>query len=201
MKKRDRTTQILKIIQDSGVLRPRDLESYGIPTEYLWRLYKRKLLQHVGHGLYILPDTNATEHHTLAEACKRIPHGTVCLLSALRFHDLTTQAPFQIWMAIDEKARLPSVKYPVMKFVRFSKAALSEGIEVHHVEGVPVKVYNPAKTVVDCFKYRNKIGIDVAIEALRDCRRQRKCTIDQLWYYANICRVVQIIKPYLEATI
>jgi predicted transcriptional regulator of viral defense system len=199
MMKQNRTIKVLEIVRNSGVLRPRDLESHGIPGEYLWRLYKRKLLQRVGHGLYMLADTDVTEHHTFAEACKRVPNGVVCLISALRFHDLTTQAPFEVWMAIDEKAWLPKVEYPVIRFVRFSKAALSEGIEEHKVEGVPVKVYNPAKTVVDCFKYRNKIGIDVAVEALRDCRRQRKCTVDQLWHYGSICRVTKVMKPYLEA--
>ncbi len=201
MKQHDKTTQILEIVKRLGVLRPRDLDEYGIPRIYLRRLHDRQLMQRVGRGLYVLADAKATEHHTLAEACKRVPHGIVCLLSALRFHEITTQAPFEIWMAIDEKAWLPKVEYPTMKFVRFSGSALNEGIEEHEVEGVTIKVYNPAKTVVDCFKYRNKIGIDVAIEALRDCRRQRKCTVDQLWYYATICRVTKVMKPYLEAVV
>lgn len=199
MRKKEKTTQILGIVKRLGVLRPRDLDEYGISRAYLSRLHKRRLLQRVGHGLYILADANVTEHHTFAEACKRVPHGVVCLVSSLRFHDLTTQAPFEVWMAIDEKAWLPQVRYPAMKFVRFSGSALHNGIEEHKVEGVQVRVYNPAKTVADCFKYRNKIGIDIAIEALRDCRRQRKCTVDQLWHYGNICRVTQVMKPYLEA--
>jgi predicted transcriptional regulator of viral defense system len=113
--------------------------------------------------------------------------------------DLTTQAPFEVWMAIGEKAWRPKVSYPNMRFVRFSGDALDEGVEEHLVEGVPIRVYDAAKTVADCFKYRNKIGIDVAIEALRDCLRKRKCTIDQLWHYGRICRVTNIMKPYLEA--
>ncbi len=201
MKQHDKTTQILEIVKRLGVLRPRDLDEYGIPRVYLRRLHDRQLLQRVGRGLYVLADAKATEHHTLAEACKRVPHGVVCLLSSLRFYEITTQAPFEIWMAIDEKAWLPKVEYPTMKFVRFSGSALNKGIEEHEVEGVTIKVYNPAKTTVDCFKYRNKIGIDVAIEALRDCRQQRKCTVDQLWHYANICRVTKIMKPYLEAIV
>lgn len=200
MKQQDRTTQILEIAKRLGVLRPRDLDAYGISRVYLQRLNERGLLQRVGHGLYMLADASVTEHHTLAEACKRVPHGVVCLLSALRFHDLTTQSPHTVWMAIDRKAWLPRVEYPAINFVRFSQIALSEGVEEHQVEGVVVRVYNPAKTVVDCFKYRNKIGIDVALEALRDCRRQRKCTGDQLWHYGHICRVLRIMKPYLEAT-
>ena len=201
MKHQDKTTKIIEIVKRLGVLRPRDLDEYGIPRIYLRRLHDRQLLRRVGRGLYVLEDAKATEHHTLAEACKLVPHGVICLLSSLRFHDITTQAPFEIWMAIDEKAWLPKIKYPAMRFVRFSGSALNEGVEEHEVEGVITKVYNPAKTVADCFKYRNKIGIDIAIEALRDCRRQRKCTVDQLWHYANICRVTKVMKPYLEAVV
>jgi predicted transcriptional regulator of viral defense system len=124
----------------------------------------------------------------------------VCLLSALQFHDLTTQAPFQVWLAIDRKAWLPKEPRLPIRIVRFSGPALEKGIEEHIIEGVSVKVYNPAKTVADCFKYRNKIGLDVALEALRDCRRERKCTNYDLWEYAKICRVANVMKPYLEAT-
>jgi predicted transcriptional regulator of viral defense system len=123
----------------------------------------------------------------------------VCLLSALRFHDLTTQAPFEIWLAIGEKAWRPRMKYPPLRIVRFSMAALGAGIEKHQIEGVTVHVYTPAKTVADCFKYRNKIGLDVAIEALRECWRARRCTMDDLWHFAGICRVRNVMRPYLEA--
>ncbi|KPL09156.1 transcriptional regulator [candidate division BRC1 bacterium SM23_51] len=194
-----RTQQILRIANRKGVLRPRDLDRFGIPRVYLQRLCEQGLLRRVGRGLYLSADAELTEHHTLAEACKRAPHGVICLLSALRFHELTTQAPFEIWMAIDKKAWRPRADWPVMRFVRFSGAALTEGIEEHRIEGVTVKVYAPAKTVADCFKYRNKIGLDVALEALRDCLRQRKCSNDDLWRYAKICRVGNVMKPYVEA--
>jgi predicted transcriptional regulator of viral defense system len=194
------TQRILEIVEQVGVLRPRDLNAYGIPREHLRRLHARGRLRRLGRGLYVLPDADLTEHHTLAEACKRVPHGVVCLLSALRFHELTTQAPFEVWLAIGEKAWRPRADYPPLRIVRFSGAALAAGVEEHVVEGVSVKVYCPAKTVADCFKYRNKIGLDVALEALRDCRRQRKCTNDKLWHYAEICRVANVMRPYLEAT-
>jgi predicted transcriptional regulator of viral defense system len=194
------TQRILEIVEQVGVLRPRDLNAYGIPREHLRRLHAGGRLRRLGRGLYVLPDADLTEHHTLAEACKRVPHGVVCLLSALRFHELTTQAPFEVWLAIGEKAWRPRVDYPPLRIVRFSGAALAAGVEEHVVEGVSVKVYCPAKTVADCFKYRNKIGLDVALEALRDCRRQRKCTNDELWHYAEICRVANVMRPYLEAT-
>ena len=196
----DRTQQILEIVGEAGVLRPRDLDPHGIPRIYLSRLCERGLLDRVGRGLYVLPDADVSEHHTLAEACKRVPHGVVCLLSALRFHGLTTQSPFEIWLAIGSKAWRPQVDYPRLRFVRFSARALEAGVEEHSIEGVHVRVYDPAKTVADCFKFRNKIGLDVALEALRDCRRQRKCSNDELWHYAKICRVANVMRPYMEAT-
>jgi predicted transcriptional regulator of viral defense system len=196
----DRTRCVLEIVEQAGVLRPRDLDRYGIPRIYLSRLCERGLLQRVGRGLYVLPDADVSEHHTLAEACKRVPHGVVCLLSALRFHGLTTQSPFEVWLAIGSKAWRPQVDYPRLRFVRFSTSALEAGVEEHSIEGVSVRVYNPAKTVADCFKVRNKIGVDVAVEALRDCRRQGRCGNDDLWHYAKICRVANVMRPYMEAT-
>jgi predicted transcriptional regulator of viral defense system len=186
-------------VRDAGVLRPRELEAHGITREELLRLYRRGLLQRPARGLYMLADAHVTEHHMLAEACKRVPHGVVCLLSALRFHDLTTQAPFEIWLALDPKARHPKADPLPLHVVRFSGPALTEGVEEHEIEGVPVRVYNPAKTVADCFKYRNKIGLDVALEALREAWRERRCTMDELWHYARICRVANVMRPYLEA--
>ena len=196
----NRTQRILELVEQAGVLRPRDLDAHGIPRIYLSRLCERGLLQRVGRGLYVLPNADVSEHHTLAEACKRVPHGVVCLLSALRFHGLTTQSPHEVWLAIGSKAWRPQVDYPPLRFVRFSARALEAGVEEHSIEGVTVHVYDPAKTVADCFKYRNKIGLDVALEALRDCRRQRKCTNDELWHYAKICRVANVMRPYMEAT-
>jgi predicted transcriptional regulator of viral defense system len=195
----DRTQRILEMVEQEGVLRPRDLDAHSIPRIYLSRLCDRGLLQRVGRGLYVLPNADISEHHTLAEACKRVPHGVVCLLSALRFHGLTTQSPSEVWLAIESKAWRPQVDHPPLRFVRFSERTLETGVEAHSIEGVLVRVYNPAKTVADCFKYRNKIGLDVALEALRDCRRQRRCTNDELWHYAKICRVANVMRPYMEA--
>ena len=199
MANRDTPQQVLKIVRKKGMLRPRDLDQYGIPRVYLSRLCERGLLQRLDRGLYVLPGVEVTEHHTLAEACKRIPNGVLCLLSALRFHQLTTQAPFEIWIALKGTTWQPQIGRPKIRFVRFSGSAFETGIEQHMIEGVSVKVYNPAKTVADCFKYRNKIGLDVALEALRECRRERKCTNDELWEYAKVCRVTKVMKPYMEA--
>lgn len=197
--KNSRTDKIIELARITGVIRPRDLDVYGIPREYLRRLCNKEVLERRSRGIYTLADADLTEHHSLVLASKRVPKGVVCLLSALRFHQLTTQAPFEIWMAIDRKARLPKAEGVPLHIVRFSAAALTEGVEHYQVEGMEVPVYCLAKTVVDCFKYRNKIGLDVALEALRECLRERRCTIGELWRYAKICRVANVMRPYLES--
>ena len=194
-----RTEQVLELAREKGMLRPRDLEAHGIPRVYLQVLYKRGDLLRTGRGIYTLTSDHWTEHHTLAEVCKWIPHGVICLLSALRFHDLTTQDPNQVWIAISPRKHRPRMDYPPVRVVRFSGAALAEGVDIHPVEGVSIRVFNPAKTVADCFKYRNKIGLDVALEALRDGWRKRLCTMDDLWRYAQVCRVANVMRPYLES--
>lgn len=198
------TTQMDKILdlaRNAGILRPRDLDAHGIPRTYLSRLLSAGKLQRIGRGLYRLPGDNVSEHRSLAEACKRVPKGVVCLLSALRFHELTTQAPFEVWLAIGEKAWRPHVDYPPLRIVRFSPVALDSGVEGYQIEGVTVPVFTPAKTVADCFKYRNKIGLDVAIEALKECWRSRRCTMDELWKHAKVCRVQNVMRPYLESIV
>ncbi len=191
--------RVLEIAARMGVLRPLDLASHGIPRVTLTRLMRAGLLERVGRGLYSLPNADFSEHHAFAEAFKQVPNGIVCLLSALRFHELTTQAPFEVWLAIDRKARKPLVKYPPLRFVRFAGEALTYAIQEHLIDGVMIRLTSPARTVVDCFRYRNKIGLDVAIEALRDYRRLRKGTIDELWEAAGVRRITTIIRPYLEA--
>lgn len=183
-----------------GAIRAKDLDELGgIPRTYLQRLTEQGVLERVARGTYRLADYPATEHATLVEAARRVPHGILCLLSALRFHDIGTQLPDQVWMAVDRKAWKPRVQEIPLRIVRFSGRALTEGVETHRVEGVRLAVYSPAKTVADCFKYRHKIGLDVALEALMDCRRHRKCTADDLWRYAGIDRVQRVMRPYLEA--
>ncbi len=191
--------RVLELARQAGVLRPRDLDTEGIPREYLRRLLAEGLLEHPGRGIYIAAGLKPTPNHGLAEACKRVPRGVVCLLSALQFHELTTQAPFEVWLAIGEKARLPKVDYPPLRVVRFSGPALEDGIGEDRIEGVTVKVYCAATTVADCYKYRNKIGLEVALEALRDCWRKRMATMDELWQAAKTCRVANVMRPYLES--
>lgn len=140
-----------------------------------------------------------TAAHTLAQVGKRVPASVFCLLTALRFHDLTTQNPAEVWIALPEKARRPRLDYPRLRVARFSGASLTEGIEAHHVEGVEIRVYSAAKTVADCFKFRNKLGVDVAVEALRDFSRRRRGGATELARFARICRVTRVMQPYLDA--
>ena len=193
------SNKVLNLARKAGVIRSRDLDAIGVPRQYLTILVKRGMIQRVGYGLYAAAGAEVTAEHTVVEASKKVPQGVICLLSALRLHDLTTQAPFEVWIAIDRKAWRPKVEYPPLRIVRFSGKALTDHVQTRRIEGVPVRVYDPAKTVADCFKYRNKIGIDVAIEALRDCWKKRLATMDDLWDAAATCRVSRIIRPYLES--
>ena len=185
----------------SSILRTRDLEAHGIWRANLRDYVEQGGLTRVGRGLYTLVGVEAGENHSLAEIGKRVPQGTVCLLSALRFHGLTTQQPHETWLALDGKARSPKTDSLALRIVRFTGSALSEGREEHVIEGVPVKIYNPAKTVADCFKFRNKIGLDVALEALRETWRARRCGMSELMRYARVCRVANVMRPYLESLI
>lgn len=191
--------QVARLVRKSGVFRPRELDRVGIPRQYLRQAKDRGLVRQVGRGLYVAEGSRVTEHHTLVEATKRVPHGVICLLSALRFHGLTTQAPHEIWMAIGHKARRPHADYPPLRIVHFSGEALSYGVKEKKLEGTMVRVFDPAKTLADCFKFRKKIGLNVALEALRDCYRQKKATMDELFIAARVCRVARVMQPYLES--
>ena len=181
------------------IVRPKDVEARGSARENLLRLYRRGVLTRTARGVYVLTEAPVTEHHSLAVAAKQVPRGVICLLSALQFHDLTTQTPHEVWMALDVKARRPVISWPPLRVARFSGEALAAGVEHYVIEGVPAKVYSAAKTVADCFKYRNKIGVDVAIEALRDALRHKKATVDQINRFAKICRVAKVMRAYLES--
>ena len=191
--------QVMRLARARTLLRARDVTRQGLPTIALTRLVQAGKLERVARGLYGLPGAKISEHRSLAEVSARVPKGVVCLLSALRVHDLTTQAPFEVWLAIDNKAAAPKLDYPPLRLVRFSGAALSEGVEEHVVDGVTVHVTSVAKTVADCFKYRNKIGIDVALESLREAWNAKRMTSDEIWHYAKIDRVANVMRPYLES--
>ena len=191
--------QILEMARKQTLLRARDLAEHGLPTMSLSRLVAAGKLQRVTRGVYSLPQRPISAHRSLAEVAIRVPRGVVCLLSALRLHEIGTQAPFEVWLAIPQSMPVPRMEQPALRVVRMSGNALSEGIERVEVDGISVPVFNPAKTVVDCFKYRNKIGLDVALEALSEAWRARRVTMDELWHYATIDRVHNVMRPYLEA--
>lgn len=178
---------------------PRELAAVGIHRQVLTRLVAEGRIERVARGVYRLAEMPITEHHGLAVAAAAVPQGVVCLLSALQFHGIGTQLPAEVWMALDRRAWRPKVSYPPLRIVRFTGGALTEGVEVHAIEGREVKVYGVAKTVADCFKYRSKVGLDVALEALRDAWRTKRFTMDELDRYAAICRVQRVMRPYLES--
>jgi predicted transcriptional regulator of viral defense system len=190
---------LIKLLRSHPVARSRWLEGKGISRTKLQRLVEQGELVRLRRGVYSRPEEfEATEHHDLAVVATSIPRGVICLLSALRFHGLGTPNPAEVWVAIHIKARKPKLGFPPVRIVRFSGPALENGIETHPIEGVTVRVTSPARTVADCFKFRNKIGPDIALEALREYRRARK-SLDDLVQAAQEVRVANVIRPYLEA--
>ncbi|MBY5323163.1 type IV toxin-antitoxin system AbiEi family antitoxin domain-containing protein [Rhizobium leguminosarum] len=191
----------LDLLKARGMLRLKDFIAEGIGPETLARLVREEAIVRPARGLYQLPDTQAEAAHALAEAAVLVPRGVVCLTSALQYHELTLQMPSAVWMAIDRTAWRPKIDYPPIKFVRFKGSALTEGVERHRIEGVEVPITNPARSIVDCFRYRAKVGLDVAMEGLREGLRRRKTTSDDLWTYAKEARTWSIMRPYVEATV
>lgn len=191
--------QVLALAASMSLLRARDVAALTLPTIILSRLVRDGRLKRMGRGVYSLPDRPLSEHTSLAEAALRVPRGVICLLSALRVHGLGTQAPHQVWLAIPQNSPTPRVEHPSLRPVRMSGPALSEGVQSMRIDGLDVPIFNVAKTIADCFKYRNKIGIDVALEALRDGWKQRKVSMDELSYYADIDRVSNVMRPYMES--
>ncbi len=189
----------LALVRKRGIARARDFNAVGVPRVYLKRMQEEGLLVQRGRGLYQLADAKLSPAHSLAEAARIVPHGVICLLSALQFHELTTQTPHEVWMLIGWKKWAPTRPPVSLRIIRATGKSLTAGIELHKIEQVPVPITVPAKTVADCFKYRNKIGLDVAVEALRNCLRNRRATADDLWKYATIDRVQNVMRPYLEA--
>ena len=193
--------KLIDLARSQGLIRTCDLLPLGIPRVSLTRAVRRGQLERVGRGTYGLPGRKVSAQGSLAEVSLRVPKGVVCLLSALRFHGLTTQAPFEVWLAIGNKAIAPKLDYPPLRIVQFSGDAFTEGVEEHIVDGVTIRVTGVAKTVADCFKYRNKIGLDVALEALREAWHEKRMTSEDIWHYAKVCRVANVMRPYLESLV
>lgn len=182
-----------------AIFRPRDVDGMGLPFRKLRQLVDAGEVEQVGPGLYRLVAAEPSEFEALAMVASAVPNAIVCLLSALRFHDLGTQSPHEVWIALDRKARRPTRIPTSVRIVRFSGPMLVHGVVRHEILGVQVRITSPARTVVDCFRYRGKIGIDVATEALRDLMRRRKATISEVVRAAEACRAITVVRPYLEA--
>ncbi len=196
---RNPTQELTDLARARGVLRARDLDEQGLAREYLSRLTARGVLVRESRGLYRLGQADISQQHTLAQVGARIPGGVLCLLTALRFHGMTTLSPSEVWVAISGKAWRPVIRDLPVRIVRFSGQAFAAGHAPHTVEGVSLRVTTPAKTVADCFKFRNKLGLDVALEALREGWHARRFTLDELWGFAQVDRVAQVLRPYLES--
>ena len=189
---------IVDFVRQAGIARPRELAALGVTRVALAGLVEAGDLRRDGRGLYSVADGDMSEHRTLAEVAKRIPGGVICLLSALRFHDLTVQNPHEVWVAIQGQSWKPRFEYPPVRVFRFTGKAWNEGVERHTIDGVSVAITNVDKTVADCFKFRNKIGLSVALEALQDAWRKKKLNTDEFWHFAEVCRVLSIVRPYLD---
>ena len=190
--------QIIVIAEQKGIVCSADLLPYKISREYLPRMAQSGLLQRMARGLYCLPDADITEHHDLALACSQVPQGVVTLLSALAFHNIGIQNPHAVWLAVKARGYAPKLNYPSVRYNYYSEAAYKLGIETHPIEGVEVKVYSVAKTVVDCFRLRNKVGLDVALEALKEGWQAKRFTVDELMLLAKECRIASVIQPHFE---
>ena len=194
-----KTEKLLDLVRRRQIIRPRDLRTAGIPRNYLSRLVEKGQLRKLERGIYTAAALPGSEHISLLEVSRKVPKAVICLFSALRFHEIGTQAPHEVWIAIDVKAWAPRVSSPAVRIVRFSGNALRFGVEEKQISGGAIRVFSPAKTVADCFKFRHKIGMDVALEALREAYRQKKVSMNELWEAAKVCRVANVMKPYLES--
>lgn len=197
----NQSDRILELARLQRVLRAADVRQHGWQPQLLLSLNQAGKLRRVARGLYSLPDAELTEHQGAMEVCQRVPKAVLCLLSALQFHEIGTQMPHEIWIALPEGTQAPALGYPPLRIARLRGAAYSEGIETVAWQGVPIRVYGVAKTVTDCFKFRNKIGLDVALEALKDAWRKRRITMAEVNHFARINRVEKIMQPYLETVV
>lgn len=191
--------RILSLLREKGILRPSDLDAIGAPRVALTRMKATGQIEKAGRGLYRLPDNPGAEHEGLITVARRVPQAVFCLLSALQFHELTTQLPRQVWIAMPRGSHTPKLEWPPIRMVQFTGEAYTAGIEEVERDGIRLRVYCVAKTLADCFKHRNRVGLDVALEALKDAREKRKASADDIWHYAKVCRVANIMRPYLES--
>jgi predicted transcriptional regulator of viral defense system len=185
--------------EHGGIVKAGTAIREGIHPRTLYEMRDKGIVEVLSRGLYRLADLHPLDHQDLITVMLRIPNGVVCLISALAFHDMTTQVPHEVYIAVDRISRPPQIDYPPVRIFRFTGQAFKSGIESHKTEGVPLRIYSPEKTIADCFKYRNKIGLDTAIEALRLYRERKRFKVNDLMQFARVCRIEKIMRPYLEA--
>ena len=195
------TNQIIDFVRHRGLISPSDVESEGLNPRLLGRLVEHGTLQRITRGVYAMSDHTATRHHDLAVVAKLVPDGVFCLLTSLRFHQLTTQDPHRLWLAIPSRGWKPEPVDFRLRIVRMSEQTLGWGVENHRVEGVAVRIFNPAKTIADCFRFRRIVGLDVAIEALRQYRQENRGSLDDVWRASEVTGVCNVIRPYIEMVI
>lgn len=188
---------VMHAFQRATLRSSKQLEALGLYRADIQTAQRERRIERVARGLYRKADAEVTENHSLVLAIQIVPKGVVCLLSALRYHVLTTQAPHVVWIAVPRGVWRP--KMSSLRIVQYANSTLKSGMESHLIEGVQVRVTTPARTVADCFKFKNRVGLDVALEALREARRMKRCTIDEILTQARLCRVDNVIRPYLEA--
>lgn len=193
------TQRLVDLTRHKGLVRTQEAQAVGIPRVVLSRLAARGVLERVDRGLYRLADAPPPQDESLVAVAARAPQAVFCLLTALQFHELTSQLPRQVWIAMPRGSHAPRMGYPPLRMVQFSGEAYGQGVEVHPRDGVALRVYGVAKTVVDCFKMRHVVGLDVALEALREVRRHQRASADDIWQHAKVCRVANVMRPYLEA--
>ena len=186
-------------VKQGGILRTSEAIKHGIHPRTLYYMRDHNHLDVLCRGTYRLADLEPITNMDLITVATKVESGVICLISALSYHEITTEIPHEIYMAISRQTFYPKLKHPPIRFFRFSENAFSAGIEIHVMNGVNVKIYSAEKTIADCFKYRNKLGLDVVLEALKLWRKNKNARIDKLMEFANICRVHNIIKPYVEA--
>jgi predicted transcriptional regulator of viral defense system len=187
--------------EQGGILKASDAIHEGIHPRTLYEMRDKGIVEVLSRGLYRLADLRPLSNQDLITVSLRIPHGVVCLISALAFHDITSQVPHEVYIAVERVSRPPKVDYPPVRVFRFTGEAFKSGIKSHNTEGVSLRVYSAEKTIADCFKYRNKLGLDTAIEALRLYRERKRFKVDDLMRFARVCRVENVIRPYVEASL
>ncbi|MEA2488618.1 MAG: hypothetical protein QOH21_410 [Acidobacteriota bacterium] len=183
---------------DTAVTRSRDFSHRGVSRETVRRLAERGVLERAARGVYLAPAASRSSHRDLLVVATRVPNGVICLLSALAFHGLTSEMPHEVWLAVGLKARTPAADAPPIRLVRLSEVPLKAGVEIHVKHGVALHVFSAAKTIADCFKFRSKVGLDLAVAALREGWAQKRFTMDEVWHFARVCRVTAVMRPYLE---